>query len=487
MTDVRIAVDEPTPELLAVGVGTAGLTLDAVPTQVLPLAARSLVEAFVAENDPSAKPGSVASLPLPGELPNRVLVAGIGDGTADDLRLAGAAIGRAVRADADVNVTVAVPGLAGAEAAALAEGIVLGGYRFDARARPRPVVRADLVAVDDAAAVARGAEYGRGAVWARELTNTRTSTKTPSWVAAQAVAELTPLGVRVTTRDASWLAEHKFGGVLAVGGGSAAPPCLIEAAWRPRGASGRHIVLVGKGITFDTGGYNLKPGASMKTMYTDMAGGGAVLGALRVIAALRLPVRVTALVPLAENSVSGSAMRPDDVIRHYGGRTTEVRNTDAEGRLVLADALAYGAARLRPTALVDIATLTGGIKVALGEGTGGIFATSDELAAALVRSGERTGEPLWRMPMLDEYLPALDSTIADANNSAGQPQAMTAAMFLRPFAGDVPWAHLDIAGPARAGSDRGLTTAGATGFGARLLAGWVERVGAESVGIESVG
>jgi len=478
MTDVRIAVDGPTPELLAIGVGTAGLNLDAVPTQVLPLAARSLVEAFVAENDPSAKPGNVASLPLPGELPNRVLVAGIGDGTADDLRLAGAAIGRAVRADIDVDVTVAVPGPAGDELAALAEGLVLGGYRFDARARPRPVVRADLVAVDDAAVVARGVEYGRGAIWARDLTNTRTSTKTPSWVAAQAGAELEPLGVRVTTRDASWLAEQKFGGVLAVGGGSASPPCLVEAAWRPRGAGpAGHIVLVGKGITFDTGGYNLKPGASMNAMYTDMAGGGAVLGALRVIAALRLPVRVTALVPLAENSVSGSAMRPDDVIRHYGGRTTEVLNTDAEGRLVLADALAYGAARLRPTALVDIATLTGGMKVALGEGIGGIFSTSDELADALLQSGDRTGEPLWRMPMLDEYLPALDSTIADANNSAGHPQAMTAAMFLRPFAGDVPWAHLDIAGPARTASDRGLTTAGATGFGARLLARWVEGVG----------
>jgi leucyl aminopeptidase len=225
----------------------------------------------------------------------------------------------------------------------------------------------------------------------------------------------------------------------------------------------------------------------MTSMYTDMAGGAAVLGALRIIAALRLPVRVTGLVPLAENSVSGSSMRPDDVIRHYGGRTTEVRNTDAEGRLVLADALAYGAARLRPTALVDIATLTGGIKVALGAATGGVFASADELAAALVRSGEQTGEPLWAMPMIDEYLPALDSDVADANNSAGHPQAMTAAMFLRPFAGAVPWAHLDIAGPARATADRGLSNVGATGFGARLLAHWVERVGVERAGLERAG
>jgi len=151
-----------------------------------------------------------------------------------------------------------------------------------------------------------------------------------------------------------------------------------------------------------------------------------------------------------------------------------VVNTDAEGRLVLADALAYAVARLRPSTLIDIATLTGGIKVALGERTAGVFTPSDELARSLVAAGADTGEPLWRMPLVDEYASQLDSDIADANNSAGNPQATTAAMFLRPFAGDVPWAHLDIAGPARASADGGLTAAGATGFGARLLARWVE-------------
>jgi len=353
---------------------------------------------------------------------------------------------------------------------------VLGGYRFDTRPGPRPTVRARLVAVDDAPALERGIAYGQGATWARELTNTRTSVKTPAWMAAQVERELTPLGVQVVTRDTSWLAEQGFGGVLAVGCGSASPPCLVEASWRPRGvAAAPHLVIVGKGITFDTGGYNLKPGASMKGMYTDMAGGAAAVGALRIIAALRVPVRVTVLVPLAENSVSGSAMRPGDVIRHYGGRTTEVLNTDAEGRLVLADGLAYAAARLRPTALADIATLTGGIKVSLGERTGGLFTPSDDLATALLEAAALTEEPLWRMPLVDEYASQLESDIADANNSAGNPQATTAAMFLRPFAGSIPWAHLDIAGPARASSARGLVTEGATGFGARLLARWSRR------------
>lgn len=480
MTDVRIASDELITETVAVGLAPTGARLEGISTQTLPLTVRSAVETYVAESAPSSKAGDVTSLPRPGEVPNRVLLAGLGAGRAADLRLAGVAIARAARSDQDAEIGVALPGRKGDELAALAEGLVLGHYRFDARPRPRPELVAELVGVDDVAAVARGIAYGRGATWARELANTRTSVKTPAWMGQQAAHELTPLGVRVTTRDAHWLAEQGFGGVLAVGGGSASPPGLIEASWRPRGvAANPHLVLVGKGITFDTGGYNLKPGASMKGMYTDMSGGAAVLGALRVVAALRLPIRVTVLVPLAENAVSGSSMRPGDVIRHYGGRTSEVTNTDAEGRLVLADAMAYAVARLRPAALVDIATLTGGIKVSLGERTGGLFATSDELAAALATAGDSTGEPLWRMPIIDDYLSQLDSLVADANNSPGNPQAVTAALFLRPFAGDVAWAHLDIAGPARSSKERGLVNAGATGFGTRLLARWVE---ARSVG-----
>jgi leucyl aminopeptidase len=466
--DVRLGIDGPPPETVAVGVGTSGLVLDGIPTHVLPVSGRTLLEEFVAESEPSTKPGDVRELPLPGELPARVLIAGLGSSAPADLRLAGAGIARAATGDVGVAIAAEGDGLA-----ALAEGLVLGGYRFDARPQKRPAGCAWLVCCDDAAAVARGVAYGQGATWARELANTRAPVKTPAWTARAAAETLTPLGVRVAVRDASWLAEQSFGGTLAVGGSSVSPPCLVEARWRPRGAT-VHLVVVGKGITFDTGGYNLKPGASMKTMYTDVAGGAAALGALQIVAALRAPIAVTVLVPLAENAVSGSAMRPGDVIRHYGGRTTEIVNTDAEGRLVLADALAYAAARLRPDAVVDIATLTGGIKVALGTGTAGLFTPSDDLAAALSQAGADTGEPLWRMPLDDDYADLLSSNVADANNSAGNPQATTAAMFLRPFAGDMPWAHLDIAGPARAGSDTGLLTRGATGFGARLLARWIE-------------
>jgi leucyl aminopeptidase len=368
-------------------------------------------------------------------------------------------------------------GLTGPRLSAFVEGLALGCYRFtkaSRRADDLPTT-IDLCGATDAAAVEIGLRNAAAVAWARDLANSRAGEKTPAWLGKQAVRTLGPLGVDVAVRDLEWLGRRGFGGLLAVGGGAAAPPRLIEARWRPRNArAGEHVVLVGKGITFDTGGLNRKPGTGMNTMHTDMAGGAAVLGALRLIAAGDLPIRVTALVPTAENSLSGSAYRPSDVVRHVGGRTSEIDNTDAEGRLVLADALAYAAHRLRPSALVDIATLTGAMKIALGVATGGLFATADELADGLSAAGMATGEPLWRMPMPADYEDTLDSQIADATNAPGPPGAITAALFLRPFAGDVPWAHLDVAGPARADKDDGIVTKGATGFGARLLSAWVE-------------
>jgi leucyl aminopeptidase len=369
--------------------------------------------------------------------------------------------------------------LTGDRLTAVVEGLALGGYRFTRASAPEPGPdRAELCGATDEAAIERGRRLAAGTVWARDLANARANEKNPAWLAGQAARTLTPLGVSVTERDVDWLRQEGFGGVLAVGSGSASEPRLIEASWQPRGARrGAHVVLVGKGITFDSGGLNRKTGDAMNTMFTDMSGGAAVLGALHAVAAGKLPVRVTALVPAAENMLSGSAYRPSDVVRHFGGRTSEIGNTDAEGRLVLADALAYAAARLRPSAVVDIATLTGAMKVALGVRIGGLFATSDELADGLTAAGATTGEPLWRLPMPAEYERLLHSSVADATNSPGNPGAITAALFLRPFVKDVPWAHLDVAGPARAAEDDGMLSRGATGFGARLLAAWVESLG----------
>jgi leucyl aminopeptidase len=233
---------------------------------------------------------------------------------------------------------------------------------------------------------------------------------------------------------------------------------------------------VGKGITFDSGGLSLKPNEGMKTMKTDMAGGAVVMAVMSAVRAFGVGKRVTGLIAAAENMPSGSAMRPSDVISHYGGKTSEVLNTDAEGRLVLADALAYADARLEPDVVVDIATLTGAAKIALGLRYGALFATDDALAEALADAGEESGERLWRMPLIEDYRPAIDSDVADVANigrggvSAG---AITAALFLREFAGERPWAHLDVAGPARAGSDEGELSRGATGFGTRVLLRWL--------------
>jgi leucyl aminopeptidase len=369
--------------------------------------------------------------------------------------------------------------IVGDRLSALVEGLVLGSYRFTRASAPEPgPERIELCGATDEAAIERGNRLAAATVWARDLGNVRSNEKTPAWLAGQAARALSALGVGVSERGVEWLREEGFGGLLAVGSGSGAEPRLIEATWQPGGARrGTHVVLVGKGITFDTGGLNRKTGNSMNTMFTDMSGGAAVLGAMQAIATAKLPVRVSALVPAAENMLSGSAYRPSDVIRHVGGRTSEIGNTDAEGRLVLADALAYAAQRLRPSAIVDIATLTGAMKVALGVGIGGLFATSDEVADGLVAAGAATGEPLWRMPMPAEYERLLDSPVADATNSPGNPGAITAALFLRPFVKRVPWAHLDVAGPARAAEDDGMFARGATGFGARLLARWVESLG----------
>ncbi len=204
-------------------------------------------------------------------------------------------------------------------------------------------------------------------------------------------------------------------------------------------------------------------------MRTDMSGGGAVIAALRAIAALGLKVRVTGLVPSAENAISGSAYRPGDVVRHYGGRTTRVDNTDAEGRMVLADALAYGTATYRPDVVVDVATLTGAMKVALGLRTGGLFATDDALAERIRAAGDEVGESWWRMPLSEEYADAVRAELADVRQCPPGPGGITAALFLREFTAGLPWAHLDIAGPARAEDTYAEVVPGGTGFGARTL------------------
>lgn len=396
---------------------------------------------------------------------------GLGQGAAKDWRTAGAALVRAAQDGGEKPARAVQVELDGnAEVAEFAMGALLGGYRFKVTADVTPGLQTlRLVTAAGAQVVERVRALAAAAALARDLANTPSNIKNPQWLAetAERVVADVP-GLRATIRDEKWLAEQGFGGVLAVGGGSASPPRLIELTYRPRGA-GAHLLLVGKGITFDTGGLSIKPAAGMHLMRTDMAGGAAVIAAIRAIATLGLAVRVTALVPTAENHVSGGSYRPGDVVRHYGGMTTEVSNTDAEGRMVLADALVYGIRRFRPDAVVDVATLTGAMKVALGLRTGGLFATDDALAARVAEAGERAGEAWWRMPLLDAHADAVRGELADVRQAPGGPGGVTAALFLREFVDGVPWAHLDIAGPARAEEPYAEVVPGATGFAARTL------------------
>lgn len=476
-------------DVLAVPVGSGGSLPAWLTDDAAPPVSPELLAGALADTGNRGRAGTVTNLPIPGRRPRSVVAVGIGDATLTDLR---GYVGTAVRRGqqlAEFGATRLVLALdsavapAGAdEVRAAVETSLLAGYRFRDLSTPHPprLETVTVVAADAAdAAVTAATEAGRatasGVAWARDLVNTPSNVKNPAWLAGQARDRLAGHPhVTVTVLGPDELRSGGFGGVLAVGGGSASPPQVIVAGYRHPDAGPDHPVLVGKGITFDTGGISIKPNAGMREMKTDMAGGAAVMAALDIVATLRLPVAVTVVVPAAENAVSGSSYRPADVVRHVGGRTTEVRNTDAEGRMVLADALAYARLELGATALVDVATLTGAMKVALGTRTGGLFATTDGLADALRAAAARAGEPLWRMPLLEEHRDLLDSPVADANNAPGNPGATTAALFLRPFAGDLPWAHLDVAGPARAGSDDAELVKGGTGFGARTLVHWLE-------------
>jgi leucyl aminopeptidase len=312
---------------------------------------------------------------------------------------------------------------------------------------------------------------------ARDLTNTPALEKSPDWFVRRVTRAARGLDrVEVSVRGKVELIAEGFGGIVTVGGGSARPPRLLQLSYRPPRAR-THVVLVGKGITFDTGGISLKPLEGMRLMRKDMGGAAAVCASLLAAAGLGLGVRVTALAPLAENMVSGSAMRPGDVIRHYGGLTSEVQNTDAEGRLVLADALAYAVEKLDPDVIVDLATLTGASHVALGKRTAALFSPNDELAGALTEAASAAGERMWRMPLADEYVPLLASDVADLTNApgAGLAGAVTAALYLREFLGDCEdvWAHIDMSAPSWTETNENELVKGATGWGVRTLVRWL--------------
>ncbi len=369
-------------------------------------------------------------------------------------------------------------GLDPLEAAELAYGMLLRAWRPAARYRskadPDQVWSLSKIAIvspdpslsqrrlDRLAAVAAGSAYARDLVVApgNELTP-------QSFI--DRLDRLTRQGISLDVLDA---ATHGLRLLQAVGQGSAVPPRLALLHWRGAGKTERPLVFVGKGITFDTGGIDIKPRADMEEMKGDMAGAAAVAGALYALALRRAPVNAVGVLALAENMPSGQATRPGDVVASYAGTTVEIIDTDAEGRLVLADALAYAAAKYRPRAMVDLATLTGAVEVALGRHRAGLFTADDQLAERLMAAGEAEDELLWRLPLTDAYDDALKSLAADLRNCDWEhgPDALHAARFLQHFVPDgVAWAHLDIAGLSEAEEDGPLAAEGPTGFGVRLL------------------
>jgi len=380
-------------------------------------------------------------------------------------------------------VSVATAGASDDGVRAFAEGYLLAAYRPERWSgapdeRPRPAEQ--LVLLDpasDAEPVLVRARRAARATWlVRDLTATPSSTKDPAWLAERARDLATSAGLDVRVLGPRELAAQGFGGILAVGGGSSRPPRLVVVSHEPEpdgGATGRHLVVVGKGVTYDTGGLSLKPRTAMVPMKTDMAGAAVALAVVLAAAEAGSPHRVTAVLPLAENHLGAASYRPGDVLRLHGGTTVEVANTDAEGRLILADALDLAVRELAPDVLVDVATLTGAAAVGLGDGHAALYATDDALARTLEEAAARTGERVWRMPLVADYADALRSEVADLRNVPAQPPggagSITAALFLREFTGAVPWAHLDIAGTARSSKGRHEVVEGATGFGARLL------------------
>ncbi|HSR28756.1 MAG TPA: leucyl aminopeptidase, partial [Actinomycetes bacterium] len=420
----------------------------------------------------TGKAGEVAALPTLGRLEATVLLlVGVGERAkvdAEVLRRAAAAVVRQGRGAGKAATTLsqALPADPAGAVQAVAEGALLAAYRFDkykqAKARAngsKPPAELATLALHPgpaagragglAGALAAGQARATATNLARDLSNEPANALHPADLAAAARKLLAGKGVTVKVKDEKALAAEGFGGIVGVGQGAEHPPRLIELRYAPKGATGE-VVLVGKGITFDSGGLSLKPADSMKTMKTDMSGAAAVLATMSVLADLEVKVPVTGYLASAENMPSGKATRPGDVLTMKNGKTVEVLNTDAEGRLVMADALALGAAS-KPAAMIDVATLTGACAVALGNRYTGLMANDEALAAELLDAAAEAGEPTWRLPLPPEYRKDIESDLADLKNVGDRyGGALFAGLFLQEFVDDRPWAHLDIAGPARA-------------------------------------
>jgi leucyl aminopeptidase len=438
---------------------------------------------FMREADFDGKRGEVLAVPTGGQLSARAaLLLGVGDADAFDagaIRRAGAVLAKRAARVAAVATTLldaAGPDVDRVLAAqAFAEGVVLGSYqflRYKSDAKSSKLARVLVVSKADAkvrAGLARGARIAEAVLWARDLINEPAAAKSPADVADLARAIARTSGLKVKVYAGEQLVRARMGGVLGVGNGSDRPPRFLRLEYAPASAKST-LALVGKGVVFDSGGLSLKTAGGMETMKTDMSGAAAVIAAMSTLRDLAVKTRVIAYVPLVENMPSGAAMRPGDVLTMRNGKTVEVLNTDAEGRLILADALSL-ASEEGADAIIDLATLTGAVTTALGDKIAGLMGSDDAWVTQVSEAAERAGERMWHLPLPEDYRRNLDSEIADLRNisSGGGAGTLTAGLFLKEFAGDAPWVHLDIAGTARSSSDDAETSKGGTGYGVRTL------------------
>jgi leucyl aminopeptidase len=442
------------------------------------------------------KPGQISHFYTNGRIPaGRVLVVGLGPRkraeAAESLRRGAAAAARRARDLGATSAAVFMPadGLsARARAQAIVEGAVLATYRFDKylKEKSTKVIEALSVLEPDRRQQAAAREGVRiGEVWAlatclaRDLVNEPANVVTPASLAERAkeVAAAGDLELKVLEREEC--AELAMGAYLGVAQGSHEPPKFIHLIYRPRGRARKRVAVIGKGITFDSGGLDLKSADGMLRMKDDMSGAAAVLGIFQALPQIKPDVEVHGLIAATENMPSGTAQRPGDIVRAMNGVTIEIGNTDAEGRLTIADALAYAVKEIQPDEMLDMATLTGAVVIALGQGVSGVFASHDGLGSRVLAAASAAGERMWRMPLHDEYKEGFKSDVADLNNVSSQRGggAIVASLFMREFTAGIPWVHLDIAGTAFAEREHALGPKGATGVAVRTVLAYLTALG----------
>ena len=430
----------------------------------------------------TGKSGEIFEIPVAADQfsADRILLVGLGDETNYAIRQAGAALGRKARGKARTIASLCVSNHEQLKSFAIS--VQLGAYIWTQKTGPAQEIPLFLFATDKPEVIESASVIANAVSQTRDLIHTPANIKTPLWLADEAVKIAGETGLEIRVLSGKDLAE--FGGLRAVGNSSPKPgPRFVEITYHPRGKKKSagilpHVVIVGKGITYDTGGVSLKrPYEIMAPMKSDMAGSAAALGAISTLPYFQPQVHVTVLMMLAENALSGTSQRPSDVITQYGGKTVEVLDTDAEGRLVLADGLAYAVKNLEPDYLIDIATLTGAATLGVGRQYGAMYTRNEKVAKSFSEAGERTGDRVWHMPLVDDYQEALESPIADLSHVSGKKRfsagSVTAALFLERFVEDHTWVHFDIAGVGRSESDSGENPKGGTGFGVRLLIEWL--------------